>query len=185
MLVMRKDTIVTIGIVVFLGIGFALAVTARLSDSERGSEYAARERGAMYLGTNGVIMQDKTNTCGPAALKMVLDVYNREIALRDLEKGDGNPRAGWSMQALKEGAEQYGLTATGWRFDLEALSKSRFPMILFIEKKHFAVVDSMDTNGFFFLRDPAIGRMKIGGSALRKIWNGETLVFRESGSPKE
>ena len=124
-------------------------------------------------------MQEKSNTCGPAALKMILDVYGKRVALRELEKGSNALDSGWSMQSLKELAEQYGLRAEGWRLNLEALGRSRFPAILFVENRHFVVVDSMDTAGFFFVRDPAIGRMKIQRRALSKIWTGETLVFGE------
>ena len=179
MFLVQIKTVITTGVMVFLGIGFALAVTVRFSDPTSGYELAARERGGAYLGIEGVTMQDKSNTCGPAALKMILDVHGKKVALRELEKGSNARDSGWSMQSLKELADQYGLRAEGWRLNLEALGRSRFPAILFVENRHFVVVDSMDTAGFFFVRDPAIGRMKIQRRALNKIWTGETLVFGE------
>jgi len=165
---------------VFLGVGFALAVTARLSDPTSSYELATRERGGVYLGIDGVIMQDKSNTCGLAALKMILDVYGKRVPLRELEKDNKTSNGGWSMQSLKELAEQYGLRAEGWRLNMEALCRSRFPAILFVENRHFVVADRVDTCGFFFVRDPAIGRMKIHRSALGRIWTGEALVFGEN-----
>jgi len=183
MCLVQMKTIITIGVIMFLGLGFALAVTAKLSDPQDGYELAARERGGVYLGMNGVVMQDKSNTCGPAALKMVLDVYGKEVLLRDLEKDGRVADRGWSMESLAELAEQHGLHAEGWRLDLEALCRSRFPLILFVENRHFVVADGVDTAGFFFVRDPAIGRMKIHRRALSRIWKGEALVFGESLSP--
>ena len=170
---------------VFLGAGFALAVMARLSDPASGYELVARERGGVYLGMEGVTMQDKSNTCGPAALKMILDVHGKNVPLCELEKGNKASKGGWSMQSLKDLAEQYGLRAEGWRLDLEALCRNRFPVILFVENRHFVVVDGLDTCGFFFVRDPAIGRMKIHSRALIRIWSGETLVFGENQAPRE
>ena len=178
MFFVKAKTVITLGVIMFLGAGFILAVRAKLANPESGHEFVARERGGVYLGTEGVIMQDRSNTCGPAALKMILDAYGRKTSLHELEV-DCNSQNGWSMQALKEPAEELGLRAEGWRLDVDALSRSRFPVILFVENNHFVVADSVDNGGFFFLRDPAIGRMKIHSRALVKIWKGETLVFGE------
>lgn len=173
-------TVTTISVIAFLGLGFALAVTARLSDPTSCYELVARERGGVYLGVDGVIMQDKINTCGPAALKMILDAHGKKVPLRDLEKGDLVSAGGWSMQSLKEIAGRYGLRAEGWKLSWETLCKSQMPAILFVENRHFVVVDSVDTAGFLSVRDPAIGRMKIHRRALGKIWTGEALLFGEN-----
>jgi ABC-type bacteriocin/lantibiotic exporter with double-glycine peptidase domain len=130
-------------------------------------------------------MQGRENTCGPAALKMILDVRGKMVPLRELEKDGNTSDGGWSMQSLKELAGRYGLRAEGWRLNMEALCRSRFPAILFVENQHFVVADSVDTCAFFFVRDPAIGRMKIHRRALSRIWTGETLVFGESGYPRK
>jgi ABC-type bacteriocin/lantibiotic exporter with double-glycine peptidase domain len=179
MFLVQIKTVITVGVMVFLGLGFALALAARLSDPTNSYELAARERGGTHLGIDGVVMQDKSNTCGPAALKMILDVYGKRVPLRELEEGGKASDGGWSMHSLKELAEQRGLQAEGWRLNLELLCRSRFPVILFVENRHFVVVDSMDIAGFVFVRDPAIGRMKIQRRALGRIWTGETLVFGE------
>jgi ABC-type bacteriocin/lantibiotic exporter with double-glycine peptidase domain len=185
MFLVQIKTVITTGVIVFLGLGFGFAVTAKFSDPQNSYELVARERGGVYLGTDGVVMQDKSNTCGPAALKMILDVYGKTVTLRELEKDRKASDGGWSMQSLKALAEQHGLRAEGWRLEPEALCKSRFPLILFVENRHFVVADGVDTAGFLFMRDPAIGRMKIHRRALSGIWNGETLVFGENQSPTE
>ena len=177
MFLVQARTVITVGVIVFLAVGFALAVATRLSDPTSGYELAARERGGAYRGTGGVIMQDKSNTCGPAALKMILDAHGEKVPLQELEKNGKVSDGGWSMQSLKELAGQYGLRAEGWRLDLAALCRSPFPVILFVENQHFVVVDGVDTAGFFCVRDPAIGRIKICQRALSRIWKGETLVF--------
>ncbi|MCX6145354.1 MAG: cysteine peptidase family C39 domain-containing protein [Ignavibacteriales bacterium] len=185
MFLVQIKTVITICVVVFLVAGFALAVAVRFSDPRSGYEIAAHERGGSYLGIEGVIMQDKSNTCGPAALKMILDAHGKKVQLGELEKRSDTSYGGWSMQSLKGLAEQSGLRAEGWRLDLDALCRSRFPVILFVENRHFVVADSVDSAGFFVVRDPAIGRMKIHRRALGKIWTGETLVFGENRSPCE
>jgi ABC-type bacteriocin/lantibiotic exporter with double-glycine peptidase domain len=185
MFLVQVKTVITIGVLVLLGLGFALAVTLRFSDPTSPYELAARERGGTYLGIHGVIMQDKSNTCGPAALKMILDARGEKVSLQELEKSGKVSGVGWSMQSLKELAGNYGLRAEGWRLDVAALCKSPFPVILFVENRHFVVVDGVDTAGFFYVRDPAIGRMKIYQRALSRIWKGETLVFGMNQSLKK
>jgi ABC-type bacteriocin/lantibiotic exporter with double-glycine peptidase domain len=185
MFLVQIKTVVTICIMVFLVVGFAIALAVRFSDPASGYEMAARERGGSYLGIDGVIMQDKSNTCGPAALKMILDAHGKKVQLCELEKGGDTTIGGWSMQSLKNLAERHGLQAEGWRLTLDALCRCRFPVILFVESRHFVVADSRDTAGFFYVRDPAIGRMKIHRRALGRIWAGEALVFGENRSPRE
>jgi uncharacterized protein len=176
-------TVTTIVILVFLGLGFALALTAKIANPEYTRELAARERGGEYVGTDGVVLQGKDNTCGPKALKMVMDRYGRTVTLQELEAAN-HVQAGWSMQQLKEVAERYGLQSEGRRLDAEELSRSRFPVLLFVEDGHFVVADGVDSAGFFSLRDPAIGRVKMHRKALTRIWKGQTLVFRDSGTVK-
>jgi ABC-type bacteriocin/lantibiotic exporter with double-glycine peptidase domain len=180
----QAKTVTTVVILVFLGLGFTLALTAKIANPEYNRELAARERGGEYLGTDGVVLQDKGNTCGPAALKMVMDRYARTVTLQELE-ATYHVQGGWSMQELKELAERYGFRSEGRRLDAEKLSRSQFPVLLFVEDGHFVVADGVDSAGFFSLRDPAIGRVKMHGKALIRIWKGETLVFKDSGTVKE
>jgi ABC-type bacteriocin/lantibiotic exporter with double-glycine peptidase domain len=179
MFLVQVKTIVTTGVITFLGVGFAVAVTVRIFDSDSSRSAAARERGGVFLGTDGVVMQNSWNTCGPAALRMVLKGFGKIAPSDDLEKVSSSQHNGWSMLELKELAERFGLHGVGWRIDVESLEKRRFPLILYIENRHFIVVDSVDAHGFAFLRDPAIGRIKIKRSTLGKIWKGETLMFGE------
>jgi ABC-type bacteriocin/lantibiotic exporter with double-glycine peptidase domain len=184
-LLVQIKSVITVGVIVFLAVGFALAVSARFSDPTSVYEMAARERGGSYLGLNGVTMQDKNNTCGPAALKMIFDAHGKKAQLSELERDGDTVRAGWSMQSLKKIAERYGLQAEGWRLDLDALCRCRFPVILFVENRHFVVADGVDSAAFYYIRDPAIGRIKIHRRALGRIWTGETLVFGENRSSPE
>jgi ABC-type bacteriocin/lantibiotic exporter with double-glycine peptidase domain len=115
---------------------------------------------------------------------MILDRHDINTTLQELETTNHTVN-GWSMQGLKELANRYGLRAEGRRLDLRELSRRQLPAILFVEGHHFVVVDSRDSAGFFTLLDPAIGRMKIQGKSLAKIWKGETLVFGDSCNTKE
>ena len=133
--------------------------------------------GGEYIGGEGVVLQDKHNNCGPAALKMVFDRYGIPSTLSEIEERIGLSDKGSSMLALKEMAELKGLSAEGWRYTLEDFVRVLKPVIIFLHKDHFAVVDSVTAEGSIILRDPALGRIKMQKEKLGRIWNGETLVF--------
>ena len=179
----QMKTVITACVVGFLMAAFAFAMKVRITDPTTSYEFGARQLGGTYLGTDGVVMQDKSNNCGPAALKMVLERHGKVISLRELEKSVSAREGGWSMKALTEIAEQQGIRATGWMLSVEDLRGRPLPAILFVENRHFVVVDSVDGGGFCFVRDPALGRLKLHRKALNKIWTGKALVFRENENP--
>jgi predicted double-glycine peptidase len=134
---------------------------------------------ADYLGNEGVVLQTKRNNCGPSALKMIFNHYQVPYSLQEIDEKVGLTEIGSSMLALKEMAELKGLKAEGWRLTLEDFLRSAFPSILFVNKDHFVVADSISSDGDIYLRDPAMGRLRIAKQKLYKIWDGETLIFKK------
>ena len=130
-----------------------------------------------YLGSQGVIFQDRSNDCGVAALMMVLDHYGIRASQKELERRARLGFRGASLGTMKELAISAGLDAEGWKLSFDDLLSIQFPAIIFIENHHFVVVDSVDEKGFLFLRDPAVGRLRIPRRRAIDIWNGETLVI--------
>jgi ABC-type bacteriocin/lantibiotic exporter with double-glycine peptidase domain len=139
---------------------------------------------AEYLGRENVVIQTNHNTCGPCALKMIFNHYNIPSSLKEIEQSIKLTEKGSSMLALKEMAELKGLKAEGWRFTLEDFLRSSFPSILYVNKDHYIVADSVSADGNIYLCDPAIGRLRISKEKLNKIWEGETLVFKKKGNVK-
>ncbi len=139
---------------------------------------AVNESVPVYLGSEGITLQDQKNSCGPAALKMVLDHHGLFVSLLQIEQKLKRSRDGVSLLALKESAESLGLSANGWKLGFEDLRIAGLPAIVYVEDSHFLVVDSIDEEGYVFVRDPAAGKMKIPRKRLLEKWNGETLVFR-------
>jgi ABC-type bacteriocin/lantibiotic exporter with double-glycine peptidase domain len=163
--------------VFFVG-AFAFVGTVRvLRGPDDLMRLAAWGMGAEYLGSDGVVFQNKNNNCGPAVLKMILDYHKRAVPLREIEQSVKPSEKGSSMLALKIAAESRGLHAKAWKLGLTDLARSTFPVIIFVENRHFVVIDSLSEDGFFFVRDPAIGRIKMPQRRLTKIWAGETLVL--------
>jgi ABC-type bacteriocin/lantibiotic exporter with double-glycine peptidase domain len=134
---------------------------------------------AEYIGSENVVMQTNHNNCGPCALKMIFNHYNISSSLKEIERGIKLTEKGSSMLALKEMAELKGLKAEGWRFTLEDFLRSSFPSILYVNKDHYVVADSVSIDGNVYVCDPAIGRLRIAKEKLSEIWEGETLVFKK------
>ncbi len=179
---MQARTATSVGVVGFLAIVFAASwvLTDQNSPKELRKPKDSRA-GVMYLGSAGVVFQDRSNNCGVAALTMVLDHYGMKPSTWGIEKRTRPGFRGASLLTMKELAKSEGLEAEGWILSVEDLTRIQLPAILFIENNHFIVVDSVDEEGNLFVRDPAVGRLKIPPRKAVEIWKGEALVLtRES-----
>ena len=134
-------------------------------------------KGAKYLGEDGIILQKHINDCGPAALKMIFDYFKIPATLEEItEKVLG--KKGSTMLSLKEMAELKGLKAEGWRLTFKDLKKMKFPAIVFASGDHFVVISEITEDGKITILDPAIGKLRYASWGFRKIWKGETLIFK-------
>jgi ABC-type bacteriocin/lantibiotic exporter with double-glycine peptidase domain len=132
--------------------------------------------GGEYGGKEGVLMQTRDNNCGPAALKMIFDYYKIPSTIDEIERSIRLTDSGTTMLSLKRMAELKGLHSEGWRLTLNDFVNTSFPLLLFVHNDHFVVADSV-CNRIVFLRDPAIGKVRIPTRELPQIWRGEALVF--------
>jgi len=164
-------------VICFLATAFAVAW---MTGGRRASGSFAKENRddgeIVYLGSSGVIFQNKSNNCGVAALRMVLDHYCITVPRKIMEWDARLGSKGASMLDLKEMAADAGLNAEGWKLRFEDLSRIQLPAILFVRGHHFVVADSVDGCGFLFVRDPSAGRLKIPQSKAGDIWEGEALI---------
>jgi len=163
---------------IFLLASLLLGILFSLSFHDGIGSYHAWKMGGEFLGKEGVVLQDKPNNCGPAALKMIFDHFEIPARLMEIEQHVDLTHRGSSMLALKEMAELKGLKAEGWRYTLEDFLKAPMPAIVFVHDDHFAVVDSVSIDQQVYVRDPALGKLKIPVKKLPRIWNGETLIIR-------
>jgi predicted double-glycine peptidase len=147
------------------------------SSSDLLKQVSAKSMGAVYLGSDGVELQRKRNDCGPASLKMIFDHVAIHAPLGELTEELALTRTGTSMLALKEAAERRGLHAEGWRLTTRGLVRVPSPAVLLIHGDHFVVMDSVSTDYQIFIRDPALGRLRMSLHRLARVWRGETLVF--------
>lgn len=127
----------------------------------------------------GVILQRQRNTCGVAALAMILRDKGIDVSIDSLEQKLPLSTNGARMSAIVEIAARMGVTLTGVRCTLEHLDSLGLPAILWVDGDHYVVADSV-TDSTVYLRDPARGTVQEPRSALLQRWTGEALVSRRS-----
>jgi ABC-type bacteriocin/lantibiotic exporter with double-glycine peptidase domain len=175
---LQSRTATSVGVIGFLAIAFTASWMVTDQNTTKSPETEADNKAdVVYLGSAGVAFQNRSNDCGVAALVMVLDRYGKKDTQRELGQKAKLKFQGASLLTLKELAKSAGLEAEGRKLGFDDLTRIQLPVILFVEGHHFIVVDSVDGRGFLFVRDPAVGKLKIPRRRAVDIWKGEALVI--------
>jgi len=152
----------------------------RRDDSVLG-RWRAWKAGATYLGSDGVIRQQRANDCGTAALLMVLRRYGLRTTKSELDRAIPIGPRGVSLLALEETARTAGLRVEGWWIPPSTPAPPVFPAVLFVNGDHFVVASRRFPDGDIEILDPAIGGLKFSPTSLRRHWSGHALFFCRDG----
>jgi ABC-type bacteriocin/lantibiotic exporter with double-glycine peptidase domain len=135
---------------------------------------------SQYLGRQGVFFQQSHDDCGGAALKMILAHFGIPVEYGSIMQRLHAGPNGTTMLSLKQLAESEGLRCEGWRLNPQDLTQIPLPAVLLLRRHHFAVIASASLHEGIQILDPVRGRLRISGSKLVSIWEGETLLFHGS-----
>ena len=116
-----------------------------------------------------VIRQRDSMQCGIAALSMVCRHYGTEYSLPFLEKYCQPTTDGVSMKGLRDAAEQLGLRCAVVRINAERFSECPLPAIVHWNQNHFVVLYKIK-KGFYYIADPAKGRIKYSRDEFESHW---------------
>lgn len=137
-----------------------------------------------------VIMQMEALECGAACLAMVMAYYNKWVPLEKVRVDCGVSRDGSNAKNILVAARSYGFTATGYRYEPDALFQSgNFPCIIHWNFNHFVVLNGIK-RGKAIINDPARGTYSVSMEEFDKAFTGICLVikpgdaFVPSGKPK-
>ena len=108
-----------------------------------------------------VVMQLEALECGAASLTMIMHYYRKWITLEQARADCGVSRDGANAKNILLAARSYGMTASAWRVDPEALiAEGPFPCIIHWGFNHFVVLCGFH-RGKAVINDPARGRVEV------------------------
>lgn len=126
------------------------------------------------------IMQMEALECGAASLAMILAYYEKWIPLEQVRRDCGVSRDGSNALNVMRAARNYGLNATGYRYEPDYLrDNGTFPCICHWEFNHFVVVDGF-RSGKVYLNDPAKGTVTIPFEEFDEKFTGLCILFSPS-----
>lgn len=140
--------------------------------------------GASYLGSRGVVLQQKRNDCGLAALQMILERFGVQVAAEELKALVRLQPRGATLSSLGHAAEEFGLRSYGWKLYPEDLNLIAFPFLAWLKQGHYVVVERLLKDGSLVVLDPALGRLRFRSGSFWNHWRGEALLFSLEGGRK-
>lgn len=124
-----------------------------------------------------VVIQLEELECGAACLTMILGYYQKWLPLEKIRQDCGVSRDGTKASTIVKAARAYGLTARGYRYELEELMEyATFPCIIHWNFDHFVVLDGF-RKGKAIINDPARGKIQVALDEFSRSFTGICLVF--------
>lgn len=133
-----------------------------------------------WLGPGREALQAASDGCGAAALAVVLRRHGRFVPQRLLWTLCRLPHGGTNLGRLARAARSFGVQpAVGFAADFAALP---VPAVVHLRRGHFVVLDAW-VPPFAVLFDPACGRVRVRGAALREAASGAVLCVGAAAHP--
>ncbi|RZU45744.1 peptidase C39-like protein [Streptomyces sp. BK022] len=129
-----------------------------------------------------VVLQERTNDCGPACGVMVLARHGRRVSLESVrQRADLRPD-GLSAREILNLLESYGLAGRAVRVAVSNLHRLPPACILFWKQSHFVVLVAANKRRATII-DPAIGRVRLSIAEAERHYGGVAILFQEKKAP--
>jgi len=107
-----------------------------------------------------VVLQASRSECGLACLAMVLDHHGCHVPMQELRAQCPTGRDGLSAGVLLRTAQQFGMTAKGYKATPQALAQLPVPVIAHWGSDHFVVIERVTSRAADVV-DPRLGRRRL------------------------
>lgn len=114
--------------------------------------------------------------CGPLALQVICMFFGIPSTVDELGSLAQTDITGTTVKNLCYAAQQKGLSTTMVKWSIEDLKASDSPVIAFVDRNHFLVVESFE-NGQFRLWDSPQASTWVSEQVFMQRWEGHTVLF--------
>ena len=122
------------------------------------------------------ILQQEAVECGAASLAMVMASYGKWLPLERVREDCGVSRDGSSAKNIVQAARQYGMQASGYRLEPNALRTAPMPCIIHWNFNHFVVLCGFRGQQAIIV-NPATGSERIPMAEFDRAYTGIALLF--------
>lgn len=156
-------------------VALTLLIVARAWPADWTSRLVARLSGEIYLDEVDVVRQATRYDCGVAALIMLISGHGGRLGVATdlvmLSRRQGE----LSFNDLVRAARVAGHPVRGVATSFARLGDLPMPILVHFPG-HFLVLDSLRDHAAY-LRDPAVGRVRMADYAFRRRWSGHAIIW--------
>ena len=134
--------------------------------------------------SEGVVLQTRNYTCGPAALATVLQRLGVNTTEDELAGLAGTTEDGTTMQGLLEASRAKGMNATGMKLNISELKENMIAYTINDGTGHYTVINGI-TNDTVKLADPSLGNIEMNIEEFTEIYSGYALVINDPNNPRQ
>jgi len=134
--------------------------------------------------SDGVVLQTRNYTCGPAALATLLQRLGVNTTEDELAELAGTTEDGTTMQGLVEAARARGMNAAGMRLSISELMENMIAYTISGGVGHYTVINDI-TGDIVKLADPSLGNIEMSIDEFAEIYSGYALVISDSNNPAQ
>jgi ATP-binding cassette subfamily C protein len=130
-------------------------------------------------------IQVESIECGAVAFWIILGYYNRWISIEEARDSVNCSRDGTNAQDIVNALEKYNIGSNGYDYSIDQLERPScgFPVICWIHRSHWVVVESFKDNSFY-ISDPARGHRIASKKDFTDQYSGLTLSAKPANTFK-
>ena len=118
--------------------------------------------------------QGNEHDCGFAALKMLFSIISKNQNYLYLQKGSQSEH--YSFLDLIEIAATHQVNLAGYELEFKKMKEQKLPILVQLAGNHMVVLKKIRKN-YFYVLDPARGKLKIHENDFLKVYSGHCLVI--------